>query len=163
MNESKVKEINRKAAANLGIKAQTVNQLLNRMGVNPEALKVGDVIKMPDVISLADGSLSAAMVNGNPFLQVVVTVNGEARNLAVSTFNRVFVDRETRARTTPVDLLDEADKAKAVFKHFEGGTVDEGLQQLKGKELEVKRIETFESVTRDGAPMNVNVTAIIER
>ena len=44
MNESKVKEINRKAAANLGIKAQTVNQLLNRMGVNPEALKVGDII-----------------------------------------------------------------------------------------------------------------------
>ena len=85
MNESKVKEINRKAAANLGIKAQTVNQLLNRMGVNPEALKVGDIIKMPDNISLADGSLSANMVNGNPFLQVVVTVNGEARNLAVST------------------------------------------------------------------------------
>ena len=68
MNESKVKEINRKAAANLGIKAQTVNQLLNRMGVNPEALKVGDIIKMPDTISLADGSLSANMLNGNPFL-----------------------------------------------------------------------------------------------
>lgn len=163
MNESKVKEINRKAAANLGIKAQTVNQLLNRMGVNPEALKVGDVIKMPDNISLADGSLSANMVNGNPFLQVVVTVNGEARNLSVSTLNRVFVDRETRARTTPVDLLDEADKAKAVFKYFEGGTVDDGLQQLKGKELEIKRIEAFESISRDGVPVNVNVTAIIER
>ena len=60
-------------------------------------------------------------------------------------------------------MLDEADKAKAVFKHFESGTVDDGLQQLKGKELEIKRIEAFESITRDGAPMNVNVTAIIER
>lgn len=163
MNESKVKEINRKAAANLGIKAQTVNQLLNRMGVNPEALKVGDTIKMPDNISLADGSLSANMFNGNPFLQVVVTVNGGARNLAVSTLYRVFVDRETRARTTPVDLLDEADKAKAVFKYFEGGTIDDGLQQLKGKELEIKRIEAFESISPAGVPINVTVTAIIER
>ena len=163
MNESKVKEINRKAAANLGIKVQTVNQLLNRMGVNPEALKVGDVIKMPNTISLTDGSLTANMVNGNLFLQVVVTVNGEARNLSVSTFNRVFVDRETRARTTPVDLLDEPDKSKSVFKYFEGGTVDDGLQQLKGKELEIKNIATFEAISRDGAPMNVSVTAIIER
>ena len=29
--------------------------------------------------------------------------------------------------------------------------------------LEIKSIETFESISRDGAPMNVNVTAIIER
>lgn len=151
---------NKKLAKSVRVDSKDVAMFLNSVGVIADPLQVGDKIKFPTEISVNAGTLSTNSVNGNTFYVVTVEKeNGEAINLSVNSLYRVFRDAETKSKTTPVDILDEADKANSIFPLFDGKTRAEGLQELQGKTVALKAKEAFESVTRQGQPMTVTVNA----
>lgn len=158
MNLAELQEVNKKLPK---ASKNEIAAALNRLGVNPESIKVGDKLKFPAEINEFNGTITKGVVNGNTFFQIAVEVNGTARNVSINSLFRSFNDRENNKRITPVDILLEADKDKdkCIFNMFESKTIAECLADLQGAEVTAKAIETFESVARDGSQMNVNVIA----
>lgn len=158
MNLAELQEVNKKLPK---ASKNEIAAALNRLGVNPDSIKVGDKLKFPAEINEFNGTITKGVVNGNTFFQVAVEVNGVARNVSINSLFRSFNDRENNKRITPVDILPEADKDKdkCIFNMFESKTIAECLADLQGTEVTAKAIETFESVARDGSQMNVNVIA----
>lgn len=158
MNLAELQEVNKKLPK---ASKNEIAAALNRLGVNPDSIKVGDKLKFPAEINEFNGTITKGVVNGNTFFQVAVEVNGTARNVSINSLFRSFNDRENGKRITPVDILPEADKDKdkCIFNMFESKTIAECLTDLQGMEVTAKAIETFESVARDGSQMNVNVIA----
>lgn len=160
MNLAELQEVNKKLPK---ASKNEIAAALNRLGVNPDSIKVGDKLKFPAEINEFNGTITKGVVNGNTFFQVAVEVNGAARNVSINSLFRSFNDRENGKRITPVDILPEADKDKCIFNMFENKTIAECLADLQGTEVTAKAIETFESVTRDGSQMNVNVIAYCKK
>lgn len=157
MNLAELQEVNKKLPK---ASKNEIAEALNRLGVNPDSIKVGDKLKFPAEINEFNGTITKGVVNGNTFFQVAVEVNGVARNVSINSLFRSFNDRENGKRITPVDiLLSEADKDKCIFNMFENKTIAECLADLQGTEVTAKAIESFESVLRSGSQMNVNVIA----
>lgn len=158
MNLAELQEVNKKLPK---ASKNEIAAALNRLGVNPDSIKVGDKLKFPAEINEFNGTITKGVVNGNTFFQIAVEVNGVARNVSINSLFRSFNDRESNKRITPVDILPEADKDKdkCIFTMFESKTIAECLADLQGTEVTAKAIETFESVARDGSQMNVNVIA----
>jgi hypothetical protein len=158
MNLAELQEVNKKLPK---ASKNEIAAALNRLGVNPDSIKVGDKLKFPAEINEFNGTITKGVVNGNTFFQVAVEVNGVARNVSINSLFRSFNDRENNKRITPVDILPEADKDKdkCIFNMFENKTIAECLADLQGAEVTAKAIESFESVARDGSQMNVNVIA----
>ena len=155
MDIQKLMEINKKAPK--AAKA-TLDAYLNSIGVPFEAMKVGDKLKFPDTITPDNGTLVQGIVNGNAFYSVACTRNdNEAVNVSISSFSRQFNDRENNKVITPLDILADDKKDKAVFKLFTEQTRAEALKELQGKTVTVSALETFESVARDGSQIRVNV------
>lgn len=155
MNLEKLQELNKKAPK---ASKDELSAFLNSVGVPFEAMKVGDKIKFPADISATAGTLVKGVVNGNSFYSVAVERNGtEAVNVSVTSFSRRFNDIENGKVITPIDILPEDKKDKAVFSLFTDQTRAEALRQLQGREATLEALETFESVDRTGAPIRVNV------
>ena len=152
MNLAELQEVNKKLPK---ASKNEIAAALNRLGVTPDSIKVGDKLKFPAEINEFNGTITKGVVNGNTFFQVAVEVNGVARNVSINSLFRSFNDRENNKRITPVDILPEADKDNM----FENKTIAECLADLQGTEVTAKVIESFESVARDGSQMNVNVIA----
>ena len=150
MNLAELQEVNKKLPK---ASKNEIAAALNRLGVNPDSIKVGDKLKFPAEINEFNGTITKGVVNGNTFFQVAVEVNGTARNVSINSLFRSFNDRENNKRIT------EADKDKCIFNMFENKTIAECLADLQGTEVTAKAIESFESVARDGSQMNVNVIA----
>lgn len=158
MNLAELQEVNKKLPK---ASKNEIAMALNRLGVNPDSIKVGDKLKFPAEINEFNGTITKGVVNGNTFFQVAVEVNGVARNVSINSLFRSFNDRENNKRITPVDILPEAekDKDKCIFNMFENKTIAECLADLQGVEVTAKAIETFESVARNGSQMTVSVIA----
>lgn len=155
MNLAELQEVNKKLPK---ASKNEIAAALNRLGVNPDSIKVGDKLKFPTEINEFNGTITKGVVNGNTFFQVAVEVNGVARNVSINSLFRSFNDRENNKRITPVDILSEG-KDKCIFNMFESKTIAECLADLQGAEVTAKAIESFESVARDGSQMNINVIA----
>lgn len=162
MNLAELQEVNKKLPK---ASKNEIAAALNRLGVNPDSIKVGDKLKFPAEINEFNGTITKGVVNGNTFFQIAVEVNGVARNVSINSLFRSFNDRENNRRITPVDILPEADKDKdkCIFNMFESKTIAECLANLQGAEVTAKAIESFESIARDGSHMNVNVIAYCKK
>lgn len=157
MNLSELQEVNKKLPK---ASKNEIAAALQRLGVNPDAIKVGDKITFPAEINEFNGTITKGVVNGNTFFQLAVEVNGTARNISINSLFRSFNDRENNKRITPLDILTtDADKKACIFGMFENKVIAECLTELQGTTVTAKAIETFESVARDGSQMNVNVIA----
>lgn len=157
MNLSELQEVNKKLPkAGKGELAAA----LNRIGVAPDAIKVGDKIKFPKEINEVNGTITKGVVNGNTFYQIAVEVNGVARNISINSLFRSFNDRENNKRITPLDILtNDKDKKACIFTMFENKTIAECLAELQDKTIAARAIEAFDSVARDGSQMTVTVIA----
>lgn len=157
MNLSELQEVNKKLPK---ASKNEIAAALQRLGVNPDAIKVGDKITFPAEINEFNGTITKGVVNGNTFFQLAVEVNGTARNISINSLFRSFNDRENNKRITPLDILTtDADKEACIFSMFENKVIAECLTELQGTTVTAKALESFESVARDGSQMNVNVIA----
>lgn len=159
MEISKLQEINKKAPK---AGKDELIMFLNRLALPTEAVKVGDVVEFPAEINAVNGTFVKGVVNGNTFFSVAVTRNGnDAINLSIGALTRRFVDNETNTTVTPLNIIAEEDKPKALYTMFEGKTIGEALNELQGKKATLKAQEAFEGVARDGNPMRVLVNGWI--
>lgn len=155
MDIIKLQEINKKAPK---AGKDELSVYLNGLALPTEAMKVGDTIEFPAEINSVNGTFVKGVVNGNVFFSVAVTRNGEeAVNLSIGSLTRRFTDPETNTTVKPLDILSEEDKPKALYSVFEDKIRGEALNALQGKRAELKALETYEGVARDGNPMRVNV------
>lgn len=91
MNLAELQEVNKKLPK---ASKNEIAAALNRLGVNPDSIKVGDKLKFPAEINEFNGTITKGVVNGNTFFQVAVEVNGTARNVSINSLFRSFNDRE---------------------------------------------------------------------
>ena len=91
MNLAELQEVNKKLPK---ASKNEIAAALNRLGVNPDSIKVGDKLKFPAEINEFNGTITKGVVNGNTFFQVAVEVNGVARNVSINSLFRSFNDRE---------------------------------------------------------------------
>ena len=92
MNLAELQEVNKKLPK---ASKNEIAVALNRLGVNPDSIKVGDKLKFPAEINEFNGTITKGVVNGNTFFQVAVEVNGVARNVSINSLFRSFNARET--------------------------------------------------------------------
>ena len=81
MNLAELQEVNKKLPK---ASKNEIAAALNRLGVNPDSIKVGDKLKFPAEINEFNGTITKGVVNGNTFFQVAVEVNGTCLSILCS-------------------------------------------------------------------------------